>query len=193
MKYNKTLVGALVACGFGIMAQSVSATLFVDVDTRSGLGKELTSNAPTTTGNFNIAQVTGVNPVAYPVINETLSWATVSFLFNDVFGVASSVNVALGNGPTTTSFVSNFQVPLYLNGFTSGFVSGNAWGDLTADGKLKYTVTLNVNGTDTVYFKTATLYAVSTPNAQVPDGGATLALFGLGVMGVGCLARKSRV
>lgn len=186
------LFGALLGCSLGIVAQSAKATLFVDVDTRGGLGTELTATAPTTTGNFNIAEVTGVNSTAYPVVGETLSWALATFKFNDEYGVGTTVDVELGNGPTSTSFVSNFSVGLYEGGLASGFVTGSAWGDLTADGKVNYTISLDVNGSDTVYFKEAVLYAESTPNAQVPDGGATLALLGLGVMGIGCFVRKPR-
>ena len=83
--------------------------------------------------------------------------------------------------------------------WVSGSLTGNLTllGDLNADGKLAYTVTIQDgarNRADT-WLKIAELTATgslipSTNGNPVPDGGATLGLFGLGLFGLGAIRRK---
>lgn len=77
-------------------------------------------------------------------------------------------------------------------------VFGNAdiFNDLNADGILNYSVTVqNMSGSKDTYLKITELTVTGNPKPRssgnpVPDGGATLALLGVALMGLGAIRRK---
>jgi hypothetical protein len=60
---------------------------------------------------------------------------------------------------------------------------------LTADGNIDFTI--NNTGSTEFFLSTAVLTAFQQPRTDVPDGGLTAVMLGLGVLGLGALRRKA--
>ena len=127
----------------------------------------------------------------------------VKFAFADdqLFDDAETVDIALGglviwdDEEVDGSFLFAPRFYDWVSGSLTGKLT--LLGDLNADSKLAYTVTIQDgarNRADT-WLKIAELTATgslipSTNGNPVPDGGATLGLFGLGLFGLGAIRRK---
>jgi hypothetical protein len=126
------------------------------------------------TDSFNITNH------GYDHATEHVYSATAEFRFEDNFGFSESLSVVLGGSPFE-------QTGSFSNWITlSDSVVGSALFDLSADGIVSYTIT-RTDGE--FYLRNATLTAVAGSNS-VPDGGTTLALLGMSVIGVFGFQRK---
>lgn len=137
----------------------------------------------THSGTFNIASsdggfldVAGFNPNF-----ETIISATASFTFLDSDGDANTVSVFLGG--SSTSFLSGPVVASLVSSY--GSLEGSALIDLNEDGVITYTISNN-NPSDPFLFLQAFLTAEAAPKsiAAVPDGGNTVSLLGLALLGL---------
>jgi hypothetical protein len=140
-------------------------------------------------GNFDIVNgdgglldVSGFNPNFESIIS-----ATASFTFLDTDGNANTVSVFLGESfflsdTVTASLVSK-----------GGSLEGSALLNLNEDGVITYTVQ-NSNPSDPFIFLQAFLSVESGPKsiAPVPDGGNTVGLLGLGLLGLFGMGRCFR-
>lgn len=117
----------------------------------------------------------------------TSAVATFGFWANDT--AKETMQILFGANSWTPVFPNAQQVNTYETfSFT---ITGAALNDLNADGILSYSVKIpNISGnTDDVWLKWAKL-EVTTECRQVPDGGATLSLLGLGLMGLVAVRRR---
>jgi hypothetical protein len=131
---------------------------------------------PSYTGTFDIAAA-GYNPAS-----ETVVSAKVEFLFFDVlFNESFSIQVGGEN------FASHGSFFLFLT--IGDAVLGSALLDLDADGILSYTITRT---SGEFWLKNAFLKATTAtrPTEAVPDAGLTVAVLGLGLVGLGLVRQR---
>ena len=156
---------------------SARANLYYDYDY---INTVLSSSNPDKNGSFNIA-VQGYSPSA-----ETMQWAGFAFTFVDTDNREDTVRISLGH-----EAVSYEHIEYGFNIF-GGLLAGDALLDLSADGIISY----NVHWTSGDPFRlvSATLLAETTANSivpvRVPDGGLTLAMLGLALLGLGWAQRR---
>jgi hypothetical protein len=133
-------------------------------------------------GDGGLLDVSGYNPDAESIIS-----ATASFTFLDQDGNQNTVSVLLGNN----FFLSDTVTASLVS--AGGALEGSALLKLNADGVITYTVQ-NSNPSDPFIFLQAFLTAESAPKsvAAVPDGGNTVGLLGLGLLGLFGLDRFFR-
>jgi hypothetical protein len=163
-------IAALVLAGNAPQAQ---AALYVDYDE---IVKTLSESNPTHYGSFDILSQ-GYNPDA-----EQVTWAAIAFTFLDSDSNEDTVRISL-NGDSQ-------GVHLVTYGFSAfgGLLSGDALFDLNAFGILSYQVRW-LSG-DPFQLKSATLLAETSANASVPDGGTTVGMLGLALLGLGFVSRR---
>ncbi len=161
------------AVGFGFCASQANAALYVDNDV---ILKTLSSSSPSYYGNFNILNQ-GYNPDTEQVI-----WAGVAFVFLDSDSREDTVRISLNGESQGVQHIS------YGFSVFGGLLSGEALCDLNEFGVLSYQVRW-LSG-DPFLFKTATLLAETSSNASVPDGGTTVGMLGLALLGLGFVSRK---
>jgi hypothetical protein len=171
----RSAVGFLcaVAVGLGFCASQAHAGLYVDNDV---ILKTLSSSTPSHYGNFNILNQ-GYNPDTEQVI-----WAGVAFVFVDSDNTEDTVRISLNGESQGVQHIS------YGFSVFGGLLSGEALCDLNDFGVLSYQVKW-LSG-DPFLFKTATLMAETSANASVPDGGTTVGMLGLALLGLGVASRK---
>ena len=165
-----------VAVGLGFCASQAQAALYVDNDV---ILKTLSSSTPSHYGNFNILNQ-GYNPDTEQVI-----WAGVAFVFVGSDSAEDTVRISLNGESQGVQHVS------YGFSVFGGLLSGEALCDLNDFGVLSYQVRW-LSG-DPFLFKTATLLAETSANASVPsvpDGGTTVGMLGLALLGLGLAGRK---
>lgn len=125
-------------------------------------------------GDGGFLDTSGFNPTYESIIS-----ATASFTFLDNDGNANTVSVYLGGNfflsdTVTASLVSS-----------GGSLEGSALLNLNENGVITYTVSNN-NPSDPFIFLQAFLTAESAPKsiAAVPDGGNTVSLLGIALLGL---------
>lgn len=152
------------------------ATEYYDYD---NINIWLSEANPLRTGTFNIADQ------GYSSANETIISADVEFVVWDSDANADGINIRIGGHDFASGSVSQ--------GFTmfGGSLIGEALLNLTADGRVGYRIQW-LSG-DAFKVSAVSLIAQTTPNSTipgVPDGGTTLALLGLGLVGLEWGRRK---
>lgn len=167
-----------VAVGLGFCVSQASAALYVDNDV---ILKTLSSSTPSHYGNFNILNQ-GYNPDTEEVI-----WAGVAFVFVGSDSSEDTVRISLNCESQGVHYVS------YGFSVFGGLLSGEALCDLNEFGVLSYQIRW-LSG-DPFLFKTATLLAETSANSSVtsvpvPDGGLTVGMLGLALLGLGLASRK---
>jgi VPDSG-CTERM motif len=191
-------------------ATTASAILWVDRDPDSGNGplKFLTesgnSSNRTYSSTFDISGYANFSD--YNILSFEVTFA----FADDSDNGFEHVDITLGqneNGSLTTIWDdrevdgSHADAPNSYDWLSPlSFSSGALLLDLQADGILNYSVTIQSKDSwrvEDAYLKIAQLTAKAerkpvTTNTPVPDGGATLGLLGLGLMGLGALRRKLR-
>ena len=165
-----------------ISALSTQAIQYSDQDLflENGQPVKLGSTRTWYEGTFNIAE-DGYNPTTHQV-----SSAVVMFAFGDDNDSAYE-EVSVDLGLVEGAFGKQFNVLTLFGGdLKIGLVQ-----DLSADGILNYKI--NMESGD-FYLGYASLVAQATvrPQNAVPDGGATAALLGLGLLGLSVIRRKMR-
>ena len=131
-------------------------------------------------------------PFGYQPGSSTLTSAFAIFNFSD-----DNNSGKLGTDPAQESVKVTFNPtqPFPGAGFTtwnggaitiSGQVVGNAFLTLESTGMLSYRIDRNPSSGGDFFLTSASL----TANANVPDGGATLSLFGIAMMGVAAARRR---
>lgn len=160
---KKTLLALVVSV---LIAANAGAGLYTDVNTYLNLSIQGTP----VTREFNIADW-GFSSSAEQVYS-----ATASFLLTDLWGGSETLTFNLGGG----SVISSDPILITMPADTSAL-----W-DLSADGRLSFTITALSGQT---YLTSATLIAW-TGARGVPDGGFTLTLLGLSLLGILVAQRK---
>ena len=170
---KKTLLALVVS---GLFAASAGATIYTDLENYLSLSSPLgfqVKPSTTLTGEFDLTDF-GYNSLA-----EQVNGALVSFALWDPRGGTENVYISLVN-PLSTIWSGSVSLALTLD-----TVQGTALADLSSDGILKFYVTAS---SGEAYVKSATL--VATAGNRVPDGGATLTLLGLALLGILGAQRK---
>lgn len=168
---TKFLCAAAIA--LGLSASQSQAALYIDNDV---ILKTLSSSTPSHYGNFNILNQ-GYNPDA-----EQITWAGVAFVFIDSDRREDTVRINL-NGESQGVHHVTYGFSVF-----GGLLSGEALYDLNEFGVLSYQIKW-LSG-DPFLLKTATLMAETSANASVPDGGTTVGLLGLALLGLALASRK---
>ena len=162
---KKTLLALVVSV---LIAANAGAGLYTDINTY--LNVSIQEGSPVTK-QFNIAEW------GYSSSTEQVYSATASFLLIDLWGGSETLTVSLGGGSSVISS-DPFLVTMAAN-------SSALW-DLSADGKLSFTITALTGQT---YLTNATLVAWAGARG-VPDGGFTLTFLGLSFLGILVARRK---
>jgi hypothetical protein len=178
MKRIKQL--AAVASALSLLAMSAGAATYWDYDS---INQTLSGKGDFYQSDFNIADA-GYNPTT-----ETVNWFEVWFKIYDNDSSDEYGKFKLGIGDWETPWLE-LDTDTYHYSFNSGSVLAN----LDVDGILPYRIELgNDNDCDNdVKVKWAKLkaYTSARPNSNVPDGGSSLALLGVGLLGMAGLGRK---
>lgn len=181
---------------------SASAITWVDRDPDSGNGplQFLSENDTTVfTSTFNII------PAGFIPGTHLVDTINVKFAFSDDDSDTQTeyVDITVGGFNIWNDLEvdgTHANAPTSYEWFSQG-LSGNLsiLGDINADGILAYSVRIQNLSTswraEDTYLKIAELTAGGdvkprTTGTPVPDGGATLGLFGLGLLGLGAIRRK---
>jgi len=179
-------IAGLVALG---ETTAMAIPIYTDLDVFGLSGQKVDANTPLA-GAFQISSndadgipdLTGYNP-----LSEQITGASVVFVLRDdsFFDGQEQVKIDLGSNFFQSGAV--LDSPLIFS-ILGGSVSGSALLDLDADGVLNYTIS-SADG-DFVAIS-AFLSATAGPKStSVPDGGSTVALLGLGLLGLGWARRK---
>jgi hypothetical protein len=158
----------------GLLVANAGAKTYTDTDSNDVYFSSGYGGVSTYTSSFNI-----VND-GYKPLTEQVYSATAAFEFLDTWGGSEQLSVALGGSPFEQT--SSFSGYITL----SDSVVGSALFDLSTDGIVSYTIT-RASGEFTL--KNAVLTA-QAGSRSVPDGGLTLALLGMSVIGVFGFQRK---
>lgn len=183
---GRILSAALATMASLALSSTASAITWIDEDNGDPL-KRLTPSSPTYSSTFNIL-LDGYDPTTM-VVTSAEAWFAFADGENDA---AEYVRIYLG------SPYSPFMGPIEVNGthnniptsydWRHGSLSGSLLVDLQ-DGIINYRVTVTSGDT---YLKRAKLVAegYEIPRRNVPDGGSTAVLLGLGLLGMGTIARR---
>jgi hypothetical protein len=187
MKRIKTIKKTLGIAAAVMMGVSAQAVQYVDTDI---IGKVLSSSAPSAGGEFNIATADGdgLDIVGYQPSSESIIFAMAQFTILDWDGNFEAVEVELGSA----NFIAASGT--FGTGFTtlSGVVSGAAYFDLNEDGIIAYTIEWVGGHAFTAIAASLNAYTAPKTPTNVPDGGLTLSLLGMGLVGLGWLSKKSK-
>ena len=185
--YMASFKSILTAAALAVSATAASATPFVFVD-----GHLQASSGP---GAYVRLESYGVNSYTntWDISDEadfssTLVFdsATASFWFSDDVDSWQDEHVSVDLG-AVSSWLNNVEVGGTFASYelVSGNLSMTLLADIAADGKLTYTVRADSGD---FYLKETQL----TVYAHVPDGGSTLMLLGLALVGFAALRRRSK-
>lgn len=136
--------------------------------------------APSFSGLFDLDGSTGFKPGA-----EAINSASVVFAIANFTAGSPNVEISLDG-----SFFSSGKT------FSSDFLGGNVTLGFAADTSiLRYTITSSIQSPvpkflQGSFLKFSTDQRPTDPPTRVPDGGTTMALLGIGLVGVGCLRRR---
>jgi hypothetical protein len=156
---------------------SSSSTYAADYSDYVNIETVIHSGNPSVTGTFNIAD-DGFNGTS-----ESINWADVQFVVYDNDSNRDVVTMTVGGDYAGSGSVRN--------GFNlfGGSLLGEALLDLSVDGIVAFTIHW-LSG-DAFRVSEAALSVQTTSNAQaVPDGGSTVMMLGLALLGFGTLHRK---
>lgn len=206
MKLTQVLPAALLLIAFSTAATAGSLT-WVDRDPGSGSDPQLLriSRTETFQSTFNIA-ADGFNPGIHIIdsINAMFAFSDDADSRDGTSGSRDDVefvDVSVGgfkiwddlqvDGDHDNSPSSYHWVNQDLFGYTS------ILSDLSSDGIVSYSITIQNRGSKDTYLKVAQLTATgdlktTTPKKSVPDGGTTVGLFGVVLLGLGAIRRKLR-
>ena len=126
-----------------------------------------------------------ISPPYNPATHNLLSAEVFFYYTDDGLDGDEYVKIRLDNGLGGWNVLLTEEVGFLDN--SSETLGGAAFASLAADGSLDYKVTATQGD---FWFLKAILVADIGEKANVPDGGATLALLGLGVLGLGALHRR---
>ena len=173
-KLANTLVVAGTLCLSSITAFAIPYSDYDQVN--AWVTTSRTGTFDIVSGDGGLLDVSGFNSNFESIIS-----ATASFTFLDTDGNANTVSVYLGG--SSSSFLSETVVASLVS--AGGALDGSALIRLNEDGAITYTVHNN-NESDPFIFLQAFLTAESAPKsiAPVPDGGNTVGLLGLGLLGL---------
>lgn len=181
----KKLTLFAVLLGFAAVSTQ-AATIYLDTDDFSSAGTpgQLILPSGSFTGNFNIAtdDADGIaDDVGYVLGSGGLS-ALAGFTFTGQDQTTHTYSYQLENQATLpgSSFILTFG---------QDHVLGSALVTLTADGNIDFTI--NNTGATEFFLSTAVLRTFQETSTNVPDGGATAIMLGLGLLGLGALRRKA--
>jgi hypothetical protein len=167
-----------IASGVALLcAANANATLYVD---NNGADVWLNANNQSYTGQFNLTDY-GFNPATEQIVS-----ANACFTLFDLFG-RESYDILIDG----TSLFSGGSFCGLINLRTG--ITGSLLASLNVDGILNYTI----QRTSGEFWLTNARLTASTgsngggcPNNRVPDGGTTMALLGLGILGLAAVRRK---
>lgn len=171
-------VAAMLSLGSAMAAQYTDANpanVRLDANYLSGFNPLYN---PSYTGGWDLLNE-GYNPA-----NETITSATATFKLNDANGGSESYTITIDGDAFAAG--GSFSTSLFGTISVGGAIGVDALLTLDTTGLLSYTIT----ATRGIFWLTeAKLVADATGRAQpspigVPDGGATLALLGFGLLGL---------
>jgi hypothetical protein len=186
MKNNARTASTILGLFLVLTGSKASAILITDVRTMNAM---LNSGNPTydSVANNNSFDLTthGFTPGSQTV---SAAYASFNFLDTDLISDIARVNL---NGSLLTIGAT---FPIGFSAF-GGSLVGTVLADLSATGKLDYTVTLQGNSSATLLGAslTADVTDALTGNPignAVPDGGSTLTLLGCAMLGLGWLRKR---
>jgi len=183
---NLRLLFATVAVSLAL-ANSSSAITWMDRDPDSGSGplKLLTESSTTYSSDFNIL-INGFNPATMLVQSATVKFAFADDDTNDPY---EYVNIYLDNILLQANLEVDGTHPISSFAWYQFSVTGAHLASLQ-DGILDYKVVLqNTRGKNDTYLKIAQLNATGTTRS-VPDNGASVTLFALGLVGLLSLRQR---
>ena len=205
MKLNNVLRAALSLISFS-GAVSAGAITWIDRDPNTGVGplKYLSVD-----GNSTYSSTFDITTAGFVPGQFNIDSILVKFAFSDDATSADtgsgsdgfeSVDITLGSLKIWNDLEvdgDHSNAPLSYDWYSQSlFGNATILGDLNADGILNYSVTIqNLSGSKDTYLKIAELTVTGDPKRtttgqSVPDGGATLALLGAALMGLGIIRRK---
>jgi hypothetical protein len=198
-----TLLGAVVACS------SVLANNFSDADAFGGIdgtgkpnGVTLNAAVPgqgSVTGTFDFVNPDGTSffqtyapyaisdqdpfftQLGFLVGTDTTVSGRLSLFFRDPLGGAETVTYSsqlLSQQIVHGSFTTQLKIAESINGTVAGLIDAN--------GNISYTITA-ASGS---FILDGAYMEIETVRRNVPDGGATSMLLGLGTLGLGLMRRK---
>lgn len=205
MKLNQILLAASSLLAFS-GAASAGAITWVDRDPNTGVGPlQYLSVGGTSTysSTFDITTV-GFVPGQFNIDSILVKFAFADNATSADTGSGSDgfeyVDISLGSVKIWNDLEvdgDHSNAPLSYDWYSQSlFGNATILGDLNADGILNYSVTIqDLSGSKNTYLKIAELTVTGDPKKTttgqpVPDGGATLALLGATLMGLGVIRRK---
>ncbi len=177
---KKPLAVLLAVLGFGSVSQ---AAVYVDVDLAGPLSyyhlskNDIWSHNDSYQGTFNILDK-GYNPNVERVCDADFWFA---FADDSQSDAAEVVKIQVGG---LTQFNGDVNGTIWNYDFVWGSVGGSLLATLSNTGILNYTVRILSGDT---YLKEAGLTATT---CSVPDGGATVVLLGVGMLGLAAVRRR---
>lgn len=177
---KKPLALLLAALGFASVSQ---AAVYVDVDLAGPLSyyhlskNDIWSHNDSYQGTFNILNK-GYNPAVERVCDADFWFAFADDSRSDTSEV---VKIKVGG---LTQYQGDVDGTIWNYDFVWGSVGGSLLATLSNTGILNYTVKILSGDT---YLKEAGLIATT---CSVPDGGATIALLGMGILGLAAVRRR---
>ena len=182
MKVNKLMLGLVAGCLGVITSQAVPMYDYTDHDILNApLGP---GGDPSVSGEFNIATGDGdfLDVPGYDPVTQTITDAYASFSLVSNSSEETMVSIDLGD-----------LFGQYLVGFhfttIGGAVGGLALADLDADGIVAYSIQW-LSGAPFIASDAIISARATDRPTDVPDGGATVGLLGLGLAALGFTARK---
>ena len=165
---------AVFACGSAL----AFPTLYTDID----LYGQYVSTGQPLSGTFNISAGDGTGLAGYKPETQQVTSASAQFVIRDETFLDGEERFVISLSDSTwngNAFAAFLNVDL---GST-----GTLLLQLSDDGEIAYTVSASKGDFILV---SATLEALADKRVAVPDSGTTLALLGLGLVGVGALRRR---
>jgi hypothetical protein len=196
MKYGKTMLGLAAGMALAITqsAQANSISIGTGVD-----GNNYTVSGPGATGS-TVAYYYGSPWVPNSLTGQWIAPSTANGVDQDPGLYTYSLTINASAGDTISGqFSSDNPGALFVNG-TITSAQGPGWGTQNDDQSYEYwtpfTATLAA-GVNTIQFEVDNLDNSPNPTglivqgtANVPDGGLTATLFGMGLLGLGAIRRK---
>ena len=185
MKLNKLVLGLVAGCLGVVTSQAVSMYDYTDHDI---LNVVLAGTGDSVKGEFNIVTGDGepLDAPGYDPISQTITEAIASFsLVSATGGEDTKVSIDLGD------LFGEHMVGLHFTTI-GGAVGGLALADLDVDGILEYSINWVSGGPFMASDAILSANATRRQPTDVPDGGATLGLLGLGLAAIGFGARMRK-
>lgn len=189
---------ALAAVGAGLLSAGAAQAATYDLTHLGGLNQyQLLTTTQSYTNTFTLP---GFNNAA-----EDITWAKLSFAFADDDPLGDGIQIwkffIPGDGPENVSIEFDGNVvdlgdvdgsyllaPLFYSWESVAGSSGSLLLNALQDGSLTYTVSVTSGDT---YLKEVNLLAKSDVR-RVPDSGSSVALLGLGLLGLAALKRRRK-